>query len=372
MVNDMQTYLRPTLLAFIAATVSVGAPLPGLSLKIGNETAPPGGMAQMKVFVTEPKPISTGSSYVDMDTRFFGSVDGIALHSPKGDVAGAVTVAGSTYRINLASPLASFGTSLDYPVITITDRIRPNAPLGAQTTVTLANGSVLRDLFGVAYPYEVNSGQLTVAHGVSVTDVIPGSATVAAGGEVVIRGVNFTPDTEVRFAETKLRSVRFISAQEIRVTVESAARMHGMQVRVTNRDGSKDVYFAYQRTKEPVASSNPLLAATVPLFAEGLHSTATFVSPVANGRWFALAAQNITAKSVTVTMERVSLSGAVVGSRTFLVGPYERVARSAEEITTASGGQYWRVKSSAPVQSLGLVGDAVSRSVWPVAALLAQ
>lgn len=372
MVNDMQPYFRPVLLALSVVVVSPSAISQGLSLKIGNETAPPNAMAQMKLFVTEPKPISTGSSYFEMDASYFATVDGIALHSPRGDVAGAAVATGSSYRINLVSPLASFGTGLDYPVITITARIRPDALLGGQTTVTLGSGSVFSDLFGVAYPYELKSGQLTVAGGVCVTDVIPGSATVPAGGEVVVKGVNFTPATEVKFSEISLESVRFISPEEIRVVVASAAPMHGMRVRVDNRDGNRAVYYAYQRTKESVASGNALLAATAPLFADRLYSTATFVAPVAAGRWFALAAQNITAQPLTVTLESVASSGVVVGSRTFAVGPYERVARTAGEITTAPGGQYWRVRASSPVQALGLVGDDAARSVWPVPAVLAQ
>src|SRR6267142_4916409 len=59
---------------------------PGVSLKIGQERVPPGGLAQVKLFVTEPRPISTGFASLDLDG--LSEIVGIALTSPARDTLG--------------------------------------------------------------------------------------------------------------------------------------------------------------------------------------------------------------------------------------------------------------------------------------------
>src|SRR5690348_17588364 len=76
-----------------------GSSTPQVSLHIPNETAPPGGLAQMKFMVTEPTPISTGGPSLAFAAATFDAVWGIELFSPTGDVNGVATVNGS--RINI-------------------------------------------------------------------------------------------------------------------------------------------------------------------------------------------------------------------------------------------------------------------------------
>src|SRR6185436_6952705 len=95
------------LLSLFAAIVAVAAapnltiptlnagvepPFAGVSLKIGNETVEPGGIAQVKLFVTEPKPISTARNRLSLGG--FSSFEGIALMSTAGDTLGVAVVRG--------------------------------------------------------------------------------------------------------------------------------------------------------------------------------------------------------------------------------------------------------------------------------------
>ena len=59
-----------------------------LTVRISSETAPPNGVAQMKLLLTAPKPISTGFADMGFDSS---SIDilGIALFNNTGDVSGA-------------------------------------------------------------------------------------------------------------------------------------------------------------------------------------------------------------------------------------------------------------------------------------------
>src|SRR5947209_20361510 len=88
------------------------------TLRVSNETAPPGGMAQVKVLLTSPKPITTGSMDFDMSSLAFDSIDGIALFSPTGDVAGAAVISGGRLNVQFTSPNGTLGTATDYPLLT--------------------------------------------------------------------------------------------------------------------------------------------------------------------------------------------------------------------------------------------------------------
>src|SRR5947209_7033895 len=63
-----------------------------VALFIPNESAPPGGLVQMKFMVTEPTPISTGRPILNFDTTVFDNVWGIEVFNPTGDVNGVAVV----------------------------------------------------------------------------------------------------------------------------------------------------------------------------------------------------------------------------------------------------------------------------------------
>ena len=65
------------------------------TMRVSSEVAPVGGMAQMKLLMTSPKPIITGLTAFDLTDVSFDSIDGINLFSPTGDVAGAAVINGT-------------------------------------------------------------------------------------------------------------------------------------------------------------------------------------------------------------------------------------------------------------------------------------
>src|SRR5215472_6735070 len=69
-----------------------------ISLHIPDESAPAGGVVQMKVLVTEPSPVSSGGPRF---AEFSGAlVIGVQLFNPAGDVNGVAMVGSS--MVNLA------------------------------------------------------------------------------------------------------------------------------------------------------------------------------------------------------------------------------------------------------------------------------
>src|SRR3954449_483423 len=82
-----------------AALLAGGGGVKQVSLKIPNEMAPPGGLVQMKLLVTEPTPISTGNVLCGYDEAVFDDVWGIELFNPAGDESGVAMIAGSRIQI---------------------------------------------------------------------------------------------------------------------------------------------------------------------------------------------------------------------------------------------------------------------------------
>jgi hypothetical protein len=330
-------------------------PFAGVSLKVSKEVAPPGGIAQIKISVTEPKPISTGSMFMD-----FGANDfvGIAALSPQNDAYGVADIRGSRIGFSLVSPTASLGTESDYPILTVATRVPATAALGSILRTSIAAGALrLIAPTGAVYPTDIDDGTLTVNHGISIDDVTPGSADLPAGGIVTIVGRGFRPSTKVRFGEIKLASVRYVDATHMQAVLKSAARMHGVRIRAENTDGAKTTYFSYQRTQRQGTSVFPTLQHLVPLFPLQLVTRA--ILPV-HAVSTALALQNIAKTPASVVIQLLAPGGQVVATT---VVPLGANRFSLQEVSELFGVAYSppasvRVTSVVPIQVLGVGVDA--------------
>src|SRR5215467_840565 len=68
-----------------------------ISLHIPDESAPPGGVVQMKLLVTEPSPVSSSGPRIPIPTGT--SPIGIQLFDPSGDVNGVALVGPSLISV---------------------------------------------------------------------------------------------------------------------------------------------------------------------------------------------------------------------------------------------------------------------------------
>lgn len=356
--------------ALIAVTGIAYSAFTGISLRIGDQIQPPGGVVQMQVFLTEPKPISTGRGRLAMQQSLIANIDGVSLISPSGDAAGAAVIGGTSVRLVCSVPSKTLGLVLDFPILTVTGNIRPDAAIGSTMPLSITPSNlVFLDPTGQPYPEEVKAGLLTIANNVSITDVSPGSVAIPAGAEVVIKGLNFTPTTTVKFKEVALNTTTYVSPTEIHVTVGAPVTMYGAEVTVTNPDGTQAVYYSFQRTTALGSSARALFNATLPIYENQFWTSAVYGLPVASGtKYSGITVQNLQSTPTTTTVALVSSAGSVIGSRTFSLPPNRRVTRETAEYVAGvpPAGSYWRVRSSAPIQSLGLVGDDSTGIVSPV------
>jgi len=343
--------------SLIAGTAVLSASVfAGVALNISREVAPPGGLAQVKVSVTEPQPISTGS--VALAFSGFDGFAGIAAISPANDTFGVAQVDGSHIAFTALSTTGSFGTDSDYPILTVAARIPSTAPLGAVMPVSFAGTAIrLVSPTGSVYPTAFKDGGVTVGRGISIEDVRPGSADLAAGSVVTIVGDGFTPTTKVRFNHVVLSSVRFIDANHMQVVLAAPARMHGMRIRAENRDGAKTEYFSYQRTSRQGTTAFPALQTAVPLFPMRLTTLGRVdVQAVPT----ALAVQNIDNVVAPVTMDLLSPDGRVLATASGYVQPNRFVIKDLSELFGVAyvASSRVRVRSVVPIQVMGVGVDA--------------
>jgi hypothetical protein len=348
-------------IAGVAVTTAsiVGAVFAGVSIKVSTESVPPGGSAQMKVFVTEPKPISTGRGRA----AYGGfSIQGIALISPADDALGVAVVHPNEMELSFVSPSATFGTDPDYPVLTVTGRVPASTPLGVTFPFDIDAGTLrLLDASGSVYPTEVKAGYMITARGVSISDVQPGSADLPAGSVVRILGTGFAPGTEIRFNETALSAVRFVDSSRIDVVLAAPARMHGMRIRARNPDGSRVTYFSYQRTRPSGASLHPVLKDVVPLFP---RRSATGGTVRLSGASTGVALQNIQSAGASVVAELMGSNGTRLAAVGLSLASNRFVVREVSELFRMSyaSSQSVRVRSNVPIQVMGVAVDSAGRA----------
>jgi hypothetical protein len=354
----------------LTAAGSIYAATTPLSLRIGDEIQPPGGMVQMKLFLTEPKPISTGKGRMGISASLASSVEGVSLFSTSGDAAGAAVVHGTQVQMICIVPSTVLGSNPDFPLMAITSNVRSDAALGSSTTLSIKPSNlVLLDQNGVPYQEEIKSGSLTIANNVSITDVNPGSATVPAGGTVVISGLNFTQTTRVQIKEVNLASVTYISPTEMDVTVSAPVPMQGQQVTVQNPDGTSAVYYSFQRTTAAGRGSSPLFNATLPIFENRFWKSATFNLPADTATTYSgVAVQNLQSVSASIKVSLIASDGTTLGTRALSLATNNRLVRRMTDLisTPPPAGSHWLVQSNTPVQMLGLNGDTGAGTVAPV------
>jgi hypothetical protein len=326
-------------------------------------------MAQVKVLLTSPQPITGGGVKFDGAS---GLADGIALSSTTGDVFGAALQNGGQIDVRFTSPNGTFGTEPDYPLMTFTFGIDPAAIPGTSSPAGIGSGSLWQSLLGTQAPIELKPGSVTVGGSVSVTDVIPGGGVLQAGATFSILGTGFTPKTRLNINPLVMSSYAVVSPNEIRVTLASGGVLDGTQIRLRNPDGSMATYYSYMRGVKAGVSNHPLIARAVPIFSTRTSVSAVLPSlilPQFNSSYaVGVALQNPGSAAADVTLELVSAPGAPVKSATVTLAPRARISRELSEWfgVPAPSGASVRMRSASPVQVLGLLANTADGTVQPL------
>ncbi len=385
-INRTRVVLLPIFVA-LAVSFCVAGPLPrphvllqkragelapaafaGVSLKVDDETVPPGGILQFKLFLTEPKPISSGTTHPKIPTQPTAGPRGIALDDPSGHACGAAVSGPNGLQFNFISTNLTLGSSIDYPILTITYPVKASAPVGFKGPMTIDLGnSFFDDQNGQPYLQEITPGTLTIGGTMSITDVLPGGGTVTAGTPITILGMGFPRNPRVQAEGATVVSTNVISPQRIDVTLAETVVLDGMRFRVTNKTtNEKTTYFSYLRATAIGQSSTPLLAATYPIFSRQTYSSASLKWTRSASTFTGVALQNPLSTAAQVTVTLLSPGNQVLQTFSFSLPGRTKVIRNIGEVFPAgSGGASVRMTSSHPLQALGLLGDTSAGIVVP-------
>lgn len=342
-----------------------------IELVVSNETVPPGGMLQLKVSLTEPKPIRKGSTQLAFASPVMGQVQGLSIYSLAGDAIGAAVVRGGNVKMIVTSAQLDYGMDLDTPVAAISIPVLSTALPGQTVNLTLDPKSVWLDPNGNPYPTLVTQGMLTVGGTLSISNVVPGGGVAPVGSTVRVLGMGFQPDSKVDINEVLTSSTHFVSSKEIDVVLAADTQMDGRRVRVEN-PSSKEmaVYFSYPRTKPLGQSAQPLLAKTEPLFSRVLY-TKGYYRTVAGTTFLGVAVRNSNnTQSANVKIKLFSAANTLLGSTSVVLAPATRFSRSVWELfpnITPANNLIVKVASDLPVGMLGLLGDTNTKTVAPLA-----
>ncbi len=242
---------------------------PQISFRIPDETAPPGGVAQMKLLITEPTPISGGRTHPYFGGAMFDRVLGVEIFNPAGDVSGVAQVNGDSIWVSFISSAISSGN--DYPFMTLALHVRPDAQNGATTQFGLGTDSAW-SINGIAAAMKPTTpANISVGGGISITNVVPGGGLLPAGSIVRIEGMGFKAQTQVQVADLATSAISVAGPTEIDVVLSQATDMTGKKIQVKNPDGSQDTYYSYLRGVDPGSSSFSLLQSAVPVFSSVTH-----------------------------------------------------------------------------------------------------
>ncbi len=341
---------------------------PGLWLKVTDEVAQPGAIAQIQVTLTEPKPIIRTKMLLAIDEAVVDEVLDLGIYSENGEAMGTAVRNGNVILVEASSPTGELGNSTEYPVMSLLIRLRKDLPEGARAAIQILPDSVFLDPAGAKWTITDNApGSVTIGATHSIEDVQPAWGLVKAGQPIRILGSGFKPWSKVSIYEAPNATTRFVTPEELQVTLDSDLVMDQRRIEVVAPDRTEKVFYPGIRGVSAGGSAYDLLGAVKVMFSHAAAESASLLLPPelsGDDRFAALALQNPTQQPIVV---RVEMGDAAT---TVTLLPNERFVRGLDEIfpyDSAAPGMTLKLTSTAPVQAMGLIGELTSALVHPIA-----
>ena len=335
--------------------------------KITNETVPAGDVLQMKLFLTEPKPIVKGSMRSQLNSSLITALRGAYMYDPSGKTAGVAVLDSGGVRVSFTSALGQLGSDSDDPILTLAATLRSDLRTGTTAPLSLDMGSsFFTDPQGHAYPQELKSGKLTVNGTLSISDVRPGGGLVQAGKTVSIIGTGFQPNARLDINEVKLKSTRVVSPTQIDAVLASSAVLDSKRIRVRTSEGQA-TYYSYQRTTLLGRSSRHLLQVSEPIFASHSFKTGSLTVKQTGNTFSGVALQNSSSVATVATLQLFTKQGALLATTTVNLPALSKSVREVRELFAgAQEDDTVRISIPVPIQMLGLLADDSAGVVAPV------
>ncbi len=345
-------------------------------LRIFDVTAPPGGVALIRIGLTTPMPIISGSAAFDFDQGALMDVAGISLLGDYSSVTGVAVRSAGQLKMQFTSTTGTFGTYADIPIMIIKIPVSPAAKIGNKYRLFF-NGLTLTGPNGT-YTATFKPGTFTVG-GFSVNQANPRVGMVNPGQTVTFSGTNFVRPMTIHSTGPRLTNINVIDSNTLTFTTIEGFNMEGTEFDLINGDKARstDVFFSYRKGELQQASQVPLIAASDPIFSSTTYSQAKLNLVAGNiapaNLITGVAIQNPGLIGTMVEVRTLDATGTTVGSRRYFLPQNGLLLESIQELVPNTALNYTgSVKiesSSSPVQILGLLGNKADNSVAPVMAV---
>ncbi len=358
-----------------------GGKYKGLWLEVSSEAAPPGGVAQVRITLTEPKPIIRTKLYLEFDEQMVEQIMSVGAYSENVEATGIATRRGNVLVVEAVSPTGNLGKLPWYPIFSISVKLRDGLPAGTSSLFTVGSNSEFYQPDGTPWTIESNkAGTVAVDGSLSIDDVFPGGGTIHPGEFAKITGRGFTPQSQVvaysapgvtNYATDALQ-VEYVSSTELHVTSGTPFSLDLRYLEVINPDQSEKRFYTSLSGIDTSPSLFDNLSSAKPLFAPRTFDTANL--PLAqlapeSGAFQGVALQNPSQDAVAVRLELASQEGVGFASVNATLLPREQLLKDMEEMfpgLALPAGATLRIESSAPVRMMGIAGDRNAGTIQPV------
>ncbi|MBN9660713.1 MAG: hypothetical protein J0H49_21155 [Acidobacteria bacterium] len=358
-----------------------GGKYKGLWLEVSSEQAPSGGVAQVRITLTEPKPIIRTKLYLQFDEQVVEDILSVGAYSENVEATGLATRRGNVLAIEAASPTGNLGKMPWYPIFSISVKLHDGLPAGTNTLFSVADASEFYQPDGTPWTIESNkAGSVTVDGSLCINDVFPGGGTIHPGEFVRITGRGFTPESQVlaysapgqtHYATDALQ-VEYVSPTELHVTSGNPFSLDLRYLEVINPDQSEKRFYTSLSGIDTSPSLYDNLSSAKPLFAPRAFSTATLplsaITPD-SGAFQGVALQNPSQDAIAVRLELADPDGVSIASTNATLLPREQLLKDIDEIfpgLPVAAGSTLQIQPSAPVRVMGIAGDRNAGTMQPV------
>ncbi|MCC6368130.1 MAG: IPT/TIG domain-containing protein [Bryobacterales bacterium] len=337
-------------------------------MKVESDPAPAGAVTQLRVYLTEPRPIVRSSLEMTFDEDLFDSILGISV--AKG-INGAARYANGVLTLAMAPAVGVFEVGEDYPLFTIAVRTKAGLPEGTAIPIRFNVGnSYWLNVHGGPAKQVYENGNLTISNDATLTvsNVIPGGGVIEAGQTFSIAGTGFESGLRVLLQDAGYPSVLSVTPTEIVVQAKSTFPLDGRLITVMNPGGARRAYYSYPRGTIMQPSAVDALQHAVPLFSSiGTMRSLAYLG-TSEGMINAFGFLNSGAKPVTVTVSSPSIQ--TIAPITITLNPGDKMFQAWEEFAPAAknaGPGYFAVfDSSGPIQMIHVVVDKATGEMRPV------
>ncbi len=249
---------------------------PAITVRVANVDAPPGGTAQLAIFLDTPRTLVSGELVLDLDPKIFGNILSADVFSATGDQAGVATIQGNHLDASFTSQTGSIGRLPGLPIMVVSVPVLASAAPNTTATLSLQAGAAAwKDSNNVVFAVNSALGALTVQGSLSVKDVLPGGGPQPEGSVVRIEGTGFLPVTTVAIDGVLLSSTRLVNSQEIDVTLGGPADLSAKRVTIANPGGETISFFSALHANVIHRPDDATLAAVQPILPSQAYAAAS-------------------------------------------------------------------------------------------------